>query len=272
MCVDHVVDGRGRRRRVGRALPVAVLRSRPSRAGRSRARRPLVRAAHPVAAGRRHEGGHERHHADPAVAGERDEHVVRHVARVSQTARAERVAEDHRCSRDPQRVAHDVGRHVREVHEHADPVHLRDDLLAERRLSPPSTGSSVAESAHDTFSLCVSVMYRTPRARIIRSVPSDSPIEWPPSMPSSDATRPGRDRGSTSSAVRRGRARPGSAPRAGARSRSARASRHARRRRPVSSTARTRTRTAPPTPPAAVAADRSAAASSPASRSTASRS
>ena len=42
---------------------------------------------------------------------------------------------------------------------------------------PPSTGSSVAESAQETLLLCVSVMYRTPSERITRRTPSDSPIE-----------------------------------------------------------------------------------------------
>ena len=68
--------------------------------------------------------------------------------------------------------------------------------------SPPSTGSSVAESAQGTFSLWVSVMYRTPRACIIRSVPSEELIECPPSMPLSEAIRPARIAASTSSAVR----------------------------------------------------------------------
>jgi hypothetical protein len=46
-----------------------------------------------------------------------------------------------------------------------------------KSLSPPSTGTSVAESAQETLSLWVSVMYRTPSSRITRRTPSDSPIE-----------------------------------------------------------------------------------------------
>ena len=69
-----------------------------------------------------------------------------------------------------------------------------------KSFSPPSTGSSVAESAHGTLSLWVSVMYRTPSARIIRSVPSDSLMECPPSMPSSDAIRPEPNTARTSAA------------------------------------------------------------------------
>ena len=61
---------------------------------------------------------------------------------------------------------------------------------------------SVAESAHGTFLLCVSVMYLAPSSYIIRSVPSDDAIEWPPSMPISDAIRPAPIARSTSSAVR----------------------------------------------------------------------
>jgi hypothetical protein len=44
--------------------------------------------------------------------------------------------EDHRRLRDADRVAHRVGVRVREIHQHPDPVHLVDDLLAELRQTP----------------------------------------------------------------------------------------------------------------------------------------
>nr|BFE72231.1 hypothetical protein GCM10020092_055320 [Actinoplanes digitatis] len=66
--------------------------------------------------------------------------------------------------------------------------------------SPPTPGSSVAESAHDVLWLCVSVTYRTPRRAKARSTPSDVARLWPPSMPISDAIRPPPIAASTSSA------------------------------------------------------------------------
>ena len=67
--------------------------------------------------------------------------------------------------------------------------------------SPPTTASSVAESAHGTFSLWVSVMYRTPSACSVRSTASEESIEWPPSAPISEAIRPWDSARSTSPAV-----------------------------------------------------------------------
>ncbi len=43
--------------------------------------------------------------------------------------------------------------------------------------SPPTPGSSVAESAHGVLSLWVSVRYLTPRSKSIRSVPSEQSME-----------------------------------------------------------------------------------------------
>ncbi len=83
----------------------------------------------------RHELRHERGHADAAVRGQRPEDVVGHVPRhVALRARA-RVAEQHGPAGDPQRVPHHVGRHVRQVDEHADPLHLGHHALA-RRAQP----------------------------------------------------------------------------------------------------------------------------------------
>ena len=43
------------------------------------------------------------------------------------------VREDHRRGGDVERVAHHAGRDVREVHEHAEPVHLAHHFAPERR-------------------------------------------------------------------------------------------------------------------------------------------
>ncbi len=67
----------------------------------------------------------------PSLRGERLEYVVGHVPRYVADRAGRRVAEDHRRAGHPQRVPHGVGGDVREVDQHADPVHLPDDLLAE---------------------------------------------------------------------------------------------------------------------------------------------
>ena len=59
----------------------------------------------------------------------------------------------------------------------------------------------MAESAQPTLALWVRVMYRTPSAYSMRSTPSDPAMAWPPSAPSSDATRPEAKTRSTSVAV-----------------------------------------------------------------------
>jgi hypothetical protein len=65
------------------------------------------------------------------IAGERDEDLVWDVSRhVAQRARR-RVREDYRRSSDPQRRLHRRRRHVTQVDQHADVIHLSDDILAE---------------------------------------------------------------------------------------------------------------------------------------------
>ena len=59
------------------------------------------------------------------------EHVVGDVARVVADGARRAVAEDHGRGRHVERVAHHVGGDVREVDEHADPVHLADHVAAE---------------------------------------------------------------------------------------------------------------------------------------------
>ncbi len=70
-----------------------------------------------------------------------------------------------------------------------------------KSVSPPASTSSVAESAHPTLRLCVSVMYLTPSAYSIRSTPRDPAMACPPSAPSSEATRPDAAIRATSLAV-----------------------------------------------------------------------
>ena len=71
-------------------------------------------------------------------------------------------------------------------------------------VSPPARGTSVAESAQGTLSLWVSVRYRTPSACSMRSVPSEEPMEWPPSAPMREAIRPADQAASISARVRAG--------------------------------------------------------------------
>ncbi len=56
-----------------------------------------------------------------------------------------------------------------------------------KSVRPPWTRSSVAESAHAVLSLCVRVMYRTPRAAKAARCSSDPSMLCPPSIPSSAA-------------------------------------------------------------------------------------
>ena len=66
----------------------------------------------------------------------------------SQTARADECEKITGASADAQRVGHRVRRHVAQVDEHPEPVHLAHDLLAERRQAAVCGRTSVAESAH----------------------------------------------------------------------------------------------------------------------------
>ena len=95
-------------------------RARPARATR---RRP---------AGETNPGTNVTMHTPP-LRGQRREHVVGHVARVVAQRTRAGVAEDHRRARWRERGPHRRGRDVREVDEHAEPVHLAHDLDAERR-------------------------------------------------------------------------------------------------------------------------------------------
>jgi len=87
------------------------------------------------------ERGDERDHADPAVPGQRAEHVVGDVARVPAHLVRGGVGEDHRLRRDGERVPHGVGRRVGQVDKHADPLHLPDDVPAE--VGEPAGGRLV---------------------------------------------------------------------------------------------------------------------------------
>ena len=78
---------------------------------------------------------HEGHHHHAAVLRQPGENRVRHVARmVHQRARG-RVREDDRRLGHVERIAHGPGRDVRQVHEHAQPVHLAHHLAPELRES-----------------------------------------------------------------------------------------------------------------------------------------
>ena len=81
--------------------------------------------------GRRDERRHERDHADAAVVGQLRQDVVGHVPRMIADGPGRGVGEDHRSRAHGQGVAHRVRRHVRQIDQHADPVHLPDDLPTE---------------------------------------------------------------------------------------------------------------------------------------------
>lgn len=79
------------------------------------------------------ERGHKGHHDDTAVGPEAPQHVVRHVPPVRLDAVGARVREDDGRAGNGQDVAHRVGRDVRQVDHHAEPVHLADEVAAEGR-------------------------------------------------------------------------------------------------------------------------------------------
>ena len=73
------------------------------------------------------------------------EDVVGHVARVVADGAGRGMREDDRRAGDAQGVGHRVGRDVAQVDEHAEPVHLEHDLLAELRepAQPRRVGGGV---------------------------------------------------------------------------------------------------------------------------------
>lgn len=79
------------------------------------------------------EEGHKGDHDDAAVGPEAPQHVVGHVPPVRLDAVGARVREDDRRAGNGQDVAHRVGRDVRQVDHHAEPVHLADEVAAEGR-------------------------------------------------------------------------------------------------------------------------------------------
>jgi hypothetical protein len=82
----------------------------------------------------------ERHHYHATVLRQAREHRVRHVAgRRRQGARVG-MREDHRRLRDGERVVHGVLRHMRQVDQHPEPVHLAHDLHAELRQAAVARG------------------------------------------------------------------------------------------------------------------------------------
>ena len=76
----------------------------------------------------------------------------------SQTAREEEWEKITGATERVERVPHRRRRDVREVDEHAERGSSRVRPRGRSRQSPPTPGSSVAESAQAMLSLCVSVM------------------------------------------------------------------------------------------------------------------
>jgi small ligand-binding sensory domain FIST len=90
-----------------------------------------LEAGRPVRAVLRHEARHERDHADAAVPGQPGQHLVGHIPRVVADRAGAGMREDHRGRGDVQGVAHRGRRGVRQVDQHADPLHLADHVAAE---------------------------------------------------------------------------------------------------------------------------------------------
>ena len=90
-----------------------------------------LEARQPRGALRRDEAGHERHHADPAVAGQPGQHVVGYIARAVGDRLGAGVREDHRGLGHIQRIVHRGNRNMRQVYQHAEPLHLADHVPPE---------------------------------------------------------------------------------------------------------------------------------------------
>ena len=78
-----------------------------------------------------HELGYERHHDHAAVCRELAQDVVGRVAEVVAERAGVRVAEDDGAAGDGQDVGHRLGRHVAQVDQHAETVHLEDGGAAD---------------------------------------------------------------------------------------------------------------------------------------------
>ena len=83
--------------------------------------------------GLRNEARHERHHDDAAILGHVGENRVGDVARVVDERARGGVREDHGRRGDVEGGAHRARRYVREIDEHAEPVHLAHDLASKWR-------------------------------------------------------------------------------------------------------------------------------------------
>jgi hypothetical protein len=94
---------------------------------------------------RRQEAGVEVDHHHPAVLRRQLQHVVGHVTRMRRQGVGRRVREDHRGLAHPQGVLHGIRRNVRQIDQHAQPVHLGDHPFAEfgHALVPGFVGGGV---------------------------------------------------------------------------------------------------------------------------------
>ena len=144
----------------------------------------------PGAGGRADEERHEGDHADAAVAGQSGQHVVRHVARMITDRPGRGVAEDHRRGGGVQRVVHRGRRHVGQVDQHAEPVHLGDHLAAE--VGQPAVHRFVGGRVGPVGVLVVGQgeVADARAGRAMRSTPRELLIECPPSAPSRLPIRP----------------------------------------------------------------------------------
>ena len=142
--VVEVVDQRSKRRRPDprRKLPVDHVRNR-ERYRRSRCpvrsrrrcmnRNPLGPARLPgLPPSLVDEGWKKVHHAHPAFASQRAQLVIRQVARRRCQRTRRRMARNYRRPRHVHHLPERLVRNMRNVHHHAQPIHLRDHLAPER--------------------------------------------------------------------------------------------------------------------------------------------
>ena len=87
------------------------------------------------------EAGHKGDHHDAAIPRQARQDRVGDVPDMVGERTRGAVGEDHRRRSDVQRVAHRPGGHMREIHQHSEPVHLPHDLLTE--AGQPAVGRRV---------------------------------------------------------------------------------------------------------------------------------
>ena len=190
----HVLDVVGHlgERRAGRGVGGLPLLPLPVRLGRVRHRRADrlsggIAGVLPALELVGHERRHERHHHHAAVLRQARQDRIGHVARMVHQGAGGRVGEDDRRFGDVEGVAHGGRRDVGQVHQHAHPVHLAHDFLAELR---EAAMAGAVERRIGPVERDVVRQRHVPRAeRVVRRAGPRASSRWRDRPPCPGATR-----------------------------------------------------------------------------------